>query len=523
VSDSIDTAHRYGQATGDTIEEPTYITPGSDEGGGNDDDEDAAHSTPHAPTHGMRFESFKYAKEHYRAYAERKGFGIRIDWGHFANDAEYDRVNIVCTCAGKPHKKKEAEISQNPKSVVPTRKYNTHPRTGCKARMYLKRKDAWYHVEDFDDEHNHPLILKPSLTRFSHRGIPPEEQVFLRMLHACNIPTSRQMQLMAQFYGGLSEVPYIAKDVSNLRAKFRNEHNHHDMQDTLEYFAKIHNDDPDFFVKISLDEECRVQSIFWVDGAARRAYKSFSDCISFDTTYLTNRYKMPCAPFIGINNHGLSIQLGCGFVRNELKNSFVWLFKMFLEAMGGVQPKSIITDQDTAMKEAIKVVFTDAIHRNCRWHVMQNATERIGPFMGKNPELLAAFNACVNNSLTLEEFEKNWMDMINLYGVKDNIDLFSIWKERKCWVPAYFMHAFFPFLQTTARSEGFNAVLKRYINPKNSIFDFLKQYMAIQDKINNAEEKAEAETALTDPPFWSRNPMERKMAKLYTRNIFYKF
>jgi hypothetical protein len=86
------------------------------------------------------------------------------------------------------------------------------------------------------------------------------------------------------------------------------------------------------------------------------------------------------------------------------------------------------------------------------------------------------------------------------------------------------MHDFFPFLQTTARSEGFNAILKRYISPKNSIFDFVKQYGALQDKILNAEKQAEADTALTEPELWCRNsPVEKQMARAYTRNIFFRF
>jgi hypothetical protein len=73
--------------------------------------------------------------------------------------------------------------------------------------------------------------------------------------------------------------------------------------------------------------------------------------------------------------------------------------------MGDIAPKNIITDQDIGMKATIDAVFPEANHRNCRWHVMQNAIEKLGSFMAKHPELLEAFNACVNNSLTLEEFE----------------------------------------------------------------------------------------------------------------------
>jgi hypothetical protein len=82
------------------------------------------------------------------------------------------------------------------------------------------------------------------------------------------------------------------------------------MAETLSYYGEIKKDDPAFYGEVEMDKKDRVMSLFWVDGAARQAYKEFGDCISFDTTYMTNRYKMPFASFVGINNHKRTILLG---------------------------------------------------------------------------------------------------------------------------------------------------------------------------------------------------------------------
>ena len=79
----------------------------------------------------------------------------------------------------------------------------------------------------------------------------------------------------------------------------------------LSYFNELKKEDSDFFFKVKLDGDDKVENIFWVDGAARAAYKTYNDCISFDSTYLTNIYKMAFAPFIAINRHAQSIQVGC--------------------------------------------------------------------------------------------------------------------------------------------------------------------------------------------------------------------
>ena len=85
------------------------------------------------------------------------------------------------------------------------------------------------------------------------------------------------------------------------------------------------------------------------------------------------------------------------------------------------------------------------------------------------------------------------------------------------------MNCFYPFMQSTQRSEGFNAVLKRYVHPQNSIFDFVRQYSMIQDKIMNAENKQEAESAITTTETWCGHPIEQQMVQVYTRQIYFRF
>ena len=74
-----------------------------------------------------------------------------------------------------------------------------------------------------------------------------------------------------------------------------------------------------------------------------------------------------------IDRNGITIQLGCDFLRNEKTEYFVWLFTEFKKAMCSKDPANIITDQDIAMKVAIAEVFVNSVHRNCRWHIMENA------------------------------------------------------------------------------------------------------------------------------------------------------
>jgi hypothetical protein len=202
---------------------------------------------------------------------------------------------------------------------------------------------------------------------------------------------------------------------------------------------------------------------------------------------------------------------------------FVWVFEAFLEAMDGLHPTNIITDQDGAMRSTILATFPNSCHRNCRWHIMQNFQPVLGNDMAKNEDLRREFNEIIDHIMTKDEFERRWAEMIIKYNVGDNTHLKDVYDLRSSFVPAYFRDRFFPFLQTTARSEGFNAVLKRYVRPHNSLVHFFRQYMKLQEKIEVAEDGNEFEMEEKTLRMWGEWPLEKQAIQVYTRPIYLRF
>ena len=45
-----------------------------------------------------------------------------------------------------------------------------------------------------------------------------------------------------------------------------------------------------FFYDIDLDDDFHVRNVFWADARSRAAYEYFGDVVTFDVTYLTNKY-----------------------------------------------------------------------------------------------------------------------------------------------------------------------------------------------------------------------------------------
>ena len=94
-----------------------------------------------------------------------------------------------------------------------------------------------------------------------------------------------------------------------------------------DYFVIMQEKDGRFYYVMDVDDSCRLRNVFWVNARSRATCEYFRDVITFDTTYLTKSYKIPFAPFVGVNHHGQSILLGCGLISNENVDIFVWLFE----------------------------------------------------------------------------------------------------------------------------------------------------------------------------------------------------
>ncbi|KAL4394312.1 hypothetical protein AHAS_Ahas02G0139400 [Arachis hypogaea] len=65
------------------------------------------------------------------------------------------------------------------------------------------------------------------------------------------------------------------------------------------------------FFEIDVNENHSLKNVFWADPRCRAAWEYFSDVVTFDTTYKTNRYHMPFGSFVGVNHDGMSMLLGC--------------------------------------------------------------------------------------------------------------------------------------------------------------------------------------------------------------------
>ncbi|XP_050228615.1 protein FAR1-RELATED SEQUENCE 5-like [Mercurialis annua] len=472
------------------------------------------------PYEGLEFESEEAAKAFYNSYARRVGFSTRVSSSRRSrrNGAIIQR-QFVCAKEGfrnlNEKRTKDREIKR-PRMIT---------RVGCKASLSVKMQDSgkWL-VSAFVRQHNHELVPPDQVHCLrSHRQISGPAKTLIDTLQAAGMGPRRIMSALIKEYGGISKVGFTEVDCRNYMRNNRQRSLEGDIQLLLDYLRQMHNENPNFFYAVQGDEEQYTGNVFWADPKARTYYTYFGDTVTFDTTYRSNRYRLPFAPFTGVNHHGQPVLFGCAFLINETEASFVWLFNTWLTAMSGRHPVSITTDHDAVIRSAIMQVFPDTRHRFCKWHIFKKCQEKLSHVFLKHPSFEADFHKCVNLTETCEEFESCWLSLVDRFELRDHEWLQMIYSDRRQWVPVFLPDAFFAEMSITQRSDSMNSYFDGYINASTNLNQFFKLYEKALESRNEKEVKADYDTMNTAPVLKTPSPMEKQASELYTRKIFMRF
>lgn len=335
------------------------------------------------------------------------------------------------------------------------------------------------------------------------------------------------MSVLIKESGGVNNVGFTKVDCQNYMSSSRQRSLGGGGQLVFDYLKRMQDKDSDFFCAVQGDDTDTDNStpgnVFWADANSRMNYTYFGDTVTFDTTYRTNRYRVPFAPFTGWNHHGQPVLFGCALLLNESESSFVWLFQTWLAAMCGRHPVSITTDQDRIIRSAVMQVFPGSRHRFCKWNVFREAQEKLSNVYHSYPTFEAEFLRCINVTETVDDFESCWESLVQKYNLRDNEWLQSMYITRQQWVPVFLRDAFFGEMSTMQGSDNINSYFDGYINASTTIQALVKQYEKAIATRHEKEVKADYETMNTTSLLKTPSPMEKQAAKVYTKVVFMKF
>ncbi|KAL9241236.1 hypothetical protein vseg_015367 [Gypsophila vaccaria] len=406
-------------------------------------DEFAAFTYSYAYKRG--FELFIRTNELKQEYKE-KGLNRRSCKGKAPEFFTFKRLRLTC--------KKGGECKHRGSNV-----------TGCKffVDARIKQGKSMMEITTCNLEHNH--VMTPEYRRFmvSYHVIRDYFKKRMSNNDVAEISLVTNYNSLELERGGHENAPFIALE---------------------DYFQKMKAENPDFFYAIQRDTEGHLLNVFWADSRCRAAFKSFPDVVTYDTRFSCNKFQTSFSAFIGVNHHGKSTFFAAGLISSEDTDTFVWVFERWLECMGK-PPAIMITDQDKAIGEAIRIVFGEKFpHRLCLWHIMRNAARNLGRF-GNWSNIKIELTQVMHDSLDACEFDEAWTSMIEKYHLKDNPWIKETYEIRQQWVPAYWRDTFCAGMSSTQRSEQQNLLLKQFVNIETGLGTFLTQFEnAAFEKVN---------------------------------------
>ncbi|KAL5741746.1 hypothetical protein ACOSP7_028478 [Xanthoceras sorbifolium] len=466
------------------------------------------------PRNGIEFESHEAAYSFYQDYAKSMGFTTSIKNSRRSKKSkEFIDAKFACSRYGV-----------TPESDTGSSRRSSVKKTDCKASMHVKRRqDGKWIIHEFIKEHNHELLPALAYHFRIHRNVKLAEKNNIDILHAVSERTRKMYVEMSRQSGSFHNVGLLS-DMNNQFDKGRHlSLDEGDAQVLLEYFKRIKKDNPKFFYAIDLNEEQRLRNLFWVDAKSRNDYIHFNDVVSFDTFYVNINEKLPFTPFVGVNNHCQPMLLGCAFIADESRSTFVWLMKTWLRAMGGQAPKVVISDQGKPLKTAIEEVFPNARHCLFLWNIMEKIPEALAHVIKRHENFLSKFQKCIFKSWTDDQFDMRWWKMVSRFELQDDEWVQSLYEDRKKWVPTYMGDTFLAGMSTTQRSESMNSFFDKYIHKKITLKEFVKQYGSILQNRYEEEAIADFDTWHKQPALKSPSPWEKQMSTAYTHAIFKKF
>ncbi|KAL0398890.1 UNVERIFIED_CONTAM: putative protein FAR1-RELATED SEQUENCE 10 [Sesamum radiatum] len=436
-----------------------------------------------APYVGMVFKSDDEAFEYYGNFARKSGFSIRKERSRLSPQLGVYKRDFVCYRSGfAPARKKQTGEHQRDRKSV---------RCGCDAKMYLSKEvvdgvSQWFVVQ-FSNVHNHELLEDDQVRLLpAYRKIHEADQERILLLSKAGFPIHRivkVLELEKGIQGG--QLSFLERDVRNFiqnRKKvvqendaFLTEKRESETVDLLEACRANKEADPYFVYDVTVDENDKVENIAWAFGDSVHAYDMFGDVIYFDSTYRSMTYGMLFGAWFGISNHGKLLVFGCAFLQDETPRSFAWSLQAFLRFMKGRYPKTIITDVDPGLREAVRSELPNTKHVISLYNILPRTSSWFSVPLGPRfPEFKYEFEELCHLEST-DEFEFRWNQMVSHFGLNSDKHIALLFSLRACWALPYTRGCFLARMDCTSYWKSIDIFLKGLIETQTCLRGFLEQ------------------------------------------------
>lgn len=449
------------------------------------------------PEVGMLFTSEDEAYRFYSNYAKEKGFTVRKGKTVKApKTKQLKRRQFVCSREGQ----------KNLRSGKKTKFEKKSTRSNCNAKLVIVAlKDGQWKTTKAILEHNHELDQCQTRVRNKSEAFPTDDAGEARMEE----DTARVDEVITP----------DAMDFEN--STYASNHRTEDVPNTRNCFIELQKENESFHYKIQDGTRSQICNVLCWDDQSRKDYECFGDVLVLDTTFQVEDSGMICAPFWGINNHQKQVLFGCGFLHSEAEDSFVWLLKTFIEAVGNHQhyPKTFYTNVSGKMDRALEV-FPKTKHCIAKSYLLKDVQKQLGKYFDQEPDFESHLGKCIFSCTSRLDFEQRLKFLLEKYNLEENpwfntkSTLYKSWEK---W-------------SDSSCEETFTAGIQSMLDGKISVGDVIFKgstrgmtLTMLAKKFLDGAEKLRAENYVecrTMNPPKSRKGIEAHAETLFTPEIF---
>ncbi|XP_024995247.1 protein FAR1-RELATED SEQUENCE 5-like [Cynara cardunculus var. scolymus] len=433
------------------------------------------------PKINTHFLTINEADKMYRAYADNAGFDVRLHAKKTNKNGDIQTRWFVCNREGTPNKKFFDSMDMQSGE----RRYrNTN----------LKRKNRQMRYTDYKN------VLNSS---------------------SYKVGAIKAHRIQTVLNGGFEHNRYSEIDFKNFKGDAVACVGKKDAKMLINKLSNRRDIVPGYFFEYKCNDQ-ELGAIFWADEVARVNYKEFEDVISFDGTFRTNKHAMIFVPFLAVDNHKASVVVGSALISGETIENFTWVLRAFLKCHEK-QPVFVITEQCSAMKQAVPLVFTEAKHRLCMWHIMKKVPSKISVALNQDPLFNKVINKLVwNIYIGPSEFETKWQEMIEQYNLGRDPWFTEMYEICASWIPTFYKDTpMSGLMKTTSRSESSNSYINIYKSYWFDLVQFLNNYDVAIEKQRYKQAVHETITRTTYPKLFTPLCLESQASRVYSRNVFF--
>jgi hypothetical protein len=260
--------------------------------------------------------------------------------------------------------------------------------------MQIKMENKW------KISHSHPTNkhtcppIKDIRSLSQARRLPRDLEDIRRTLVRAGILDDYQIYQVLLTYN--PNIAAYAKDIANLNYKDRvvSIDKSGVVNAVISFFGKNN-----YEYKYKRDDANNLTHLFFTHITLTALARQYHSIFIMDCTYRTNDYDLPLFNIVGVDCFQRTFNCGFCFMVDETEESYKWALEHFetIVLQGNSDPEVILTDQDSALINAVKFTYPNVFHQLCKWHINKN--------VDANCKLMFKENGHLDK---YKEFNKDW-------------------------------------------------------------------------------------------------------------------